>query len=490
MKNDFFKHILLSGGSRQNRVELESQTLPYTFTSNGHRVRNYRIYGDSDGVGDLDNTTNKYIIPVKINGQMIDISLDEPLGENDYIDFHEQKRFNSDSTSKNISLPAIPTLNWINVIDVETSVQPSKVYLQGNISAFDVSSWASVQQLVRSGLHDKYFTVGDQLVCQKGSTNITWDIIGFDHDTPADQQLTHSMTLQLHDCLPSTMQYDAPEALYYAENGLAAGTYNFTIQNDYDTEHGGGKTYQFTLQNDVPSGGQLTFGWSLNAQAADSKITSYASASSATPIEQVSVIEGNGGTSLGTSDGSSTNVNSIHRVRFGSDNYAQSAVRQFLNSDSSAGSVWTPQNIYDRPPTWNADTAGFMSDLDSDFLAVIGAVHKVTCLNTVTDGGGSVTLDDKFFLLSRSEVYGGKEVKSVDEGEPYPYYSDYSDLPAAGADDDSNRIKYISNTAQIWYLRTPVASSTYRPRYVSEVGHIRFLRASNSHGIAPACNII
>jgi hypothetical protein len=590
------KYLLLaSQNSTLNKKELEAQALPYTFTSNGHRVRNYRIYGAEDGVGDLDNDTGKYVIPVTIGETYTNIYLPYPLyqidGSADYIDFRNQKQYLknrfielssslnwslqsindygianfgitmsdlantsasvicnnfqrqissiantktegisvsngmamvylyiriSSSTAStveefkewlddnptyvvyqllqsydiNLSLPAIPTLNGINVIDVETSVQPSKLYVQGNISSFDVSSWASVQQLVRAGLHDKYFAVGDQLVCQKGGSDLTWDIIGFDHDTPADQQLTHSMTLQLHDCLTSTMQYDAPEALYYAENGLAAGIYNFTIQDDYDTEHGGGKTYQFTLSNDVPVGGQLTFGWSLNAQAADSKITSYASASSTTPIEQVSVIEGNSGTSLGTTDGSSTNFNNIYRVRFGSDNYAQSAVRQFLNSDSAEDSVWTPKNIYDRPPTWNADTAGFMSDLDSDFLAVIGAVHKVTCLNTVTDGGGSVTLDDKFFLLSRSEVFGGKEVKSVDEGEPYPYYSDYSDLSAAGADDDSNRIKYISNTAQIWYLRTPVASSTYRPRYVSEVGHIRFLRASNSHGIVPTCNII
>ena len=489
-RNNFLKYIIMSGGSGQNRAELESQTLPYTFTSNGHRVRNYRIYGAEDGVGDLDSTTGKYILSIKINSQTVSISLDTPLYDGDYLDFHEQKRFNSDSTTENISLPAILTLNGINVLNVNTENQPSKIWLQGNISAFNVSSWASVQQLVRAGLHDKYFAVGDQLVCQKGNTNITWDIIGFDHDTPVDQQFTHSMTLQLHDCLPSTMQYDAPEALYYAENGLAAGTYNFTIQDDYDTEHGGGKTYQFTLSNDVPVGGQLTFGWSLNAQAADSKITSYASASSTTPIEQVSVIEGNSGTSLGTTDGNSININHIYRVRFGNDNPAQSALRQFLNSDSVAGSVWTPQNIYDRPPTWNADTAGFMSDLDSDFLAVIGAVHKVTCLNTVTDGGGSVTLDDNFFLLSRSEVYGGKEVNSVDEGEPYPYYSDYSDLSAAGTGNDSNRIKYISNTAQIWYLRTPVSSANYRVRYVTATGAVNYNRASNSYAVAPACNII
>ena len=60
-RNNFLKYIIMSGGSGQNRAELESQTLPYTFTSNGHRVRNYRIYGDSDGVGDLQQSDRQYI---------------------------------------------------------------------------------------------------------------------------------------------------------------------------------------------------------------------------------------------------------------------------------------------------------------------------------------------------------------------------------------------------------------------------------------------
>ena len=47
MKNDFFKHILLSGGSKQNRAEIENAELPVTFSGNGHRLRNYRIYGNS-----------------------------------------------------------------------------------------------------------------------------------------------------------------------------------------------------------------------------------------------------------------------------------------------------------------------------------------------------------------------------------------------------------------------------------------------------------
>lgn len=368
------------------------------------------------------------------------------------------------------------TLNSLMVALIETQGGTAKP-----------TSWANVQALVRAGLHSKVFSIGDQLVCKKGNDDLVWDIIGIDHDTPTDSQFTHSMTLQLHDCLPSAMQFDAPEALYYAENGLAAGTYNFTIQN-YDTTAGGGKTYQFELQNAVPAGGQLTFGWSYNTQASAAKITAYND--EGTQIEQVSVSEGSAGISIGTTDGNSTNLNHIHRVRFGSNNYVQSAMRQFLNSNAAAGSVWTPQTKYDRPPTWNKNIAGFMSDLDSDFLAVIGSVQRVTVLNTVTDGGGSVTLDDKFFLLSRSEVYGGKE-NNINEGEPYPYYSNYSDLPAAGTGDDSNRIKYRSGTAQTWWLRSPYSASGGYVRTVNTSGYVyNYNHASNSNRVAPACNII
>lgn len=348
------------------------------------------------------------------------------------------------------------------------------------------TSWAEIQALVRAGLHKNVFSIGDQLVCKKGNDDLVWDIIGIDHDTPTDSQFTHSMTLQLHDCLPSAMQFDAPEALYYAENGLDAGTYNFTIQN-YDTTYGGGKTYQFELQNAVPAGGQLTFGWSYNTQAANAKITSYNG--EGTQIEQVGVTEGSDGTSLGTTDGTSTNLNHIHRVRFGSNNYTESAVRQFLNSDKAAGSVWESKTNFDRPPAWNANTAGFMNGLDSDFLAVIGKSNKVTVLNTVTDGGGSVTLDDKFFLLSKSEVYGGLE-NNINEGNPYPYYSDYSDLSSAGTGDDSNRIKYRSGTAQWWFLRSPDSATGGNVRDVNPAGGVNYYIAGGSGGVAPACNII
>lgn len=174
-------------------------------------------------------------------------------------------------------------------MDTQNRFLAALVTAQGG--ALKPTSWAEIQALVRAGLHKNVFSIGDQLVCSKGEGTLTWDVIGIDHDTPSDSQFTHSLTLQLHDCLSSQMQVDAPEALYYAENGLAAGTYNFTIQGSYTPIGSTSKTFQFTLTDDVPVGGQLTFTWAYNTQASNAKITSFVSATSTETIEQVSVTE-------------------------------------------------------------------------------------------------------------------------------------------------------------------------------------------------------
>ena len=389
-------------------------------------------------------------------------------------------------------------MNVLNLVSEESFINQTDklaVYLAAIAAKDDgvlrPTSWAGVQSLVRNGLASKVFAIGDQLTCQRGNDTLVWDIIGIDHDTPVDPQFTHSLTLQLHDCFPTILQFDALEAFYSAENGLAAGTYHFTIDGTYDATHNDLTSYQFTLTQAVPAGGQLCFGWTYNAQASATKVTSYASATSTTAIEQVAVSEGADGTNLRklTAAGDfSNNLNSILRVRYGSNNYKESAIRQWLGSSAAAGSVWTPQTKFDRPPLWAANTAGFMNGMDEDFLAVIGKTHIVVTRNTVCDGGGYDEMDDYFFLLSRSEIYGGVEVSGVNEGSPYPYYADYSDLSAAGMGNDSNRIKYRGGTAQFWWNRTPSSGSgsnvVYTAGYVSSNG------ANNSYGVAPACNII
>lgn len=77
----------------------------------------------------------KYQPPVTAN-----IYLDEPLGEDEYIDFREQKRFNDDDTSEIVNLPAISSIDGTNVLLVNTTVQSEKVYVQGNIEEIVTAS--------------------------------------------------------------------------------------------------------------------------------------------------------------------------------------------------------------------------------------------------------------------------------------------------------------------------------------------------------------
>lgn len=355
------------------------------------------------------------------------------------------------------------------------------------------SSWGNTQALVRAGLIDRMVGIADQFSMQRSNSSLVWDVIGKNHDTPTDPQYDKSMTLQLHDCFPTTMQFDAPEAFYYCEEGLPTGTYHFVIDSTYDATYNNYSSYQFTLTQAVPAGGQLTFPWGSNVNASTIKVNSFASATSTTPIEQVAVTQGTSGQGLGTltiAGDFANNLNSIHRVRYGSNNYKESAIRQWLNSDQTAGNVWTPQTKFDRPPSWAATADGFMYGMDADFLAVIGKTHIVVSHNTVCDGGGYDEMDDYFFLLSRREVYMGNEVSGVIEGEPYPYYSDYSDLSVPGTGADSNRIKYRNGSAQYWWNRTPHSGTGINVRTVYTTGAVYHNIAYNSLGVAPACNII
>ncbi len=342
------------------------------------------------------------------------------------------------------------------------------------------TSWAEVQRMVRDGTAAKVFSIGDQLTCQRGGVNLVWDVIGIDHDTPADPQFTHSLTLQLHDCFSTVIQFDAPEAFYYAENGLEARTYHFTM---------GSTDYQFTLDSDVAAGGQLILNFTGSTPTSLSVSATvggnFVKDTNGIDNLTIAVTAGSGGTPLDTDY-----INNINRVIYGSNNYKESAIRQWLGSNAAAGSVWTPQTNFDRPPAWKNTAAGFMNGMDADFLAAIGKTHIVVARNTVTDGGGFDEMDDYFFLLSRSEVYGGAEVSGVNEGEPYPCYANYSDLSAPGTDPDSNRIKYGNGAARYWRLRTPNSEDGNKVRYVDLAGNLNVSNASIETRIVPACNII
>ena len=333
-----------------------------------------------------------------------------------------------------------------------------------------LNSWQQVQHIVRAGLHHQVFQIGDQFVATFDGQPVVWDVIGIDHDKPTDPRFTHSLTIQSHDCLLNA-QFSAPQALFYTEPGLAAGTYNFAH---------GGTSYQFTLTQPVPAGGQLTFPWAYDTDILTTKVSSFPSRTSTTAIETVGISVGIGGSTLSP-------INDISRCRYGSNNYLESSIREWLNSDS-ASHAWTPQTIYDRPSTGAPYSgAGFLNRLDPELVAVLGAVDKQVARNTVTDGGGQDLFSDKVFLLSRVEVYGGNE--GVVTGEkPYDYYASMASSPTTAALD--GRIKLLGSSARTWWLRSPNPGHSHGPRRVLTDGQVYHHGASNANGAAPACCIV
>ena len=339
---------------------------------------------------------------------------------------------------------------------------------------------------------------GDHVIITETTTQLVFDVIGIDHDTPADENLKHSMTLQMHDLWPTAIAFDATEATWYIDEdtypqGLAAGTYHFTLPAGYDNAYGGGSTLNFTLTKDVPVGGQIRFAWGSNTQANTCKISTYASIGATVVIETVSVADGEAGIAMPTLHATavSDNANCVHRFRYGSNNWAESGIRQWLNTDAEANTWWEPKTVFDRPIAIASTTAGFLKGIDPAFLDVVGEVVKTT-QESITDEYGLNTSTERFFLLSRPEVYAGTE-RSADgaDGKVYEYYgAGYSDLASPGTGADSNRIKYRSGSATYWWLRTPNSTCGHGVRFVYPTGSLSYSGASSSNGVAPACVIV
>ena len=352
-------------------------------------------------------------------------------------------------------------------------------------AAAPVESFQDVKQIVAQGFGQQAFPVGSQLVATHATLGeVIFDVTAHNHHKAPGSADAPTMTLMMHACIKRRM-VDNTEALYYCATALAAGTYHFTLLADYDATYGGGKTLQFVLSQPVPAGGVLMFPWAQNTQATTTKISSYASRESTTPIESVSVAEGSGGTNLGTADGTSANMNHSHRIRYGSNNWKESAVRQWLNSAAPASEWWHPQTIFDRPPSY-ANQPGFLAGFDNDFVNALGLVDLTTARNTVfeADGttGGSYTTRDRFFLPSMAEVGLGNN-DTVAEGSVMEFFN--------GAT-DTDRIKYdiaAPTTARYWWLRSPCPWLGNFVRLVTPSGALSLDSANHDNAVAAACVI-
>ncbi len=396
----------------------------------------------------------------------------------------------------------------ISAVQTETGATISVTDREGTVTTVHidtltaVNTWEDIKNAVRLGLGAKLFPVGYEFTTEDATTGavITWVVRDHDKHAAANGKLTHSMTLEAKYVYSNsagtylTLVFDAYEALYYAAEEIPAGTYNFTW--NYATGSMVNGTYQFTLTKAVPAGGQIVLGTNSSSTAITGcKIATYATVAATAAIESgIVVTEGSEGTSLGTiaaTSATSENLNCAQRIMWGSNNYAQSAARQWLNSDAAEGSVWTPTNKFDRAPSWATSKAGFMKGLPADFLAAVqpaaipcrtNSVFEVNSLDGTEFSVNNVyTLNDMFFMLSRPEIYGDWDSSAIKDGELLEYYEGFTNI---------ERIKYdAAGSARYCWLRSPNPGDASYERYVYTSGAWYGYSAIGGYGVAPACII-
>ncbi len=360
-------------------------------------------------------------------------------------------------------------------------------------------SWSDVRKIVRAGKAAELLPLGTYYNVWGDEASKKIDIVAYDkHFDPTltARGYTHSITLCEHD-LSETVQFDAPEAFLYLEQELPAGTYRFTLPEGYDATYGGGKTYVFTFPVATPAGGQLVYTWAY--QQMPSKMASYASSTSVTALNNVNLSEWDGemaAVDLGTaklrmSDADSPygRLNNVKRVRYGSNNYYQSGIRQFLNSDGAGSAWWEPTNIFDRPYTQRT-IAGKLTQLSADLKSVLVTpeIEYITC-NDFEYGGIDDTpfglqtpytiAEDKIFLLSHTEV----NLSSA------PNVGTVLDTYVGAGNEDRIKKRTSNNNAYSWWLRTPYPSNAYYERCVYTSGALYNDGANFAYGAPAACII-
>ena len=344
---------------------------------------------------------------------------------------------------------------------------------------FETIDWAEVQSIVQSGNAATEFPIGTQFKVQHSvHGEHLYDVVAHDYLKKSDDESAHTMTLLCHDALNS-YQFDAREAFYYADQELAAGTYNFTIATTISSWAAG--TYQFTLTQALPAGGQLGLSGYYSTALTSLTVKSYESPKATTAIESVVITAGSEGTSLGTFG---VELNHAHRVSYGSNNYKESAIRQMLNSDANAG-FWEPQTKFDRVPSWNSSVPGFAQGFDDAFAAIVCEVVLPCSANAIYESPDSTvtvntayTLNDKYYLASRCEIYGDHEV--IDGSKQFPYYR---------STDAVDKIKYRNEAAAYWWLRSSYQWSAISVRIVNTDGSLYSNSALVGYALVPACTI-
>ena len=322
------------------------------------------------------------------------------------------------------------------------------------INQYTPTEWLSVQANVRAGKAKQKYAIGDELICQYTLDSVKYDFpwVVLDNDRECewpDGSKHPGLWLGAKYATIEDIQFDAPEnneVNLETEPNALEGWYYWGVN---------GATYT-----------------KLNVAAGDALPTTYESVRKCA-------------------------VNNVDVLKNGYNRYMYSAQRQWLNSDGGYGEWWTAQYDGDLPPSQLDSRKGFIAGLDSDFVNVVTPVKIQVATNTVTDGGVTDVMYDRFFLQSLEEVYGVPQLGDV-EGPYFPYWKQITGLDnptngGSGANsNEARKIRRINNPsggAANVRLRSANRGSSYYVWVVYSGGYLGYYSAYNSYAALPACVI-
>lgn len=343
----------------------------------------------------------------------------------------------------------------------------------------EVTTWKEIRANVRNGLGEILYPVGTKFVIYKYANGATksgtpvkyyLDAVGHNKHfliRHGERTANYSMTLQFHELLNDSIQFDAAENQY----GISL-----------DTSVVPWKTYYSDTSGTVvtnPTGNPHTNGY----------------------------YEKN-------------DTSQYPRSTYGSNNWRHSAIRKWLNADKgvAAGLWWAASTPFDKTPDYSSGLPfqALLADndegADATLLDVIGPVTIRTILNTIknpdnsdyyldADASGQYAVasrlaydvtEDTFFLPTTKEIHcstyneeGGVLLQYYDK------FSDYASPISAWGSADTNLLKHKQNSSSAthWWLRSAFTGRADLAMLVYSDGTVDNRYAYYAYGVAPLCVI-
>lgn len=191
-------------------------------------------------------------------------------------------------------------------------------------------------------------------------------------------------------------------------------------------------------------------------------------------------------------------ANGANIIRYGYNNYKESAIRQWLNSEApKSANWWTAQHDWDvTPSTTYTNKPGWIYGFPDEWRRIFKKVRVRVAANTVTDEGRTDTVYDKFFLPSVEEVYGSPQLADT-EGPYWPYWKEVTGLESPSNGDsshanDARKVKAITapvGSAVYLRLRSACRGNSSGTWIVYAGGYLGYYHAYSAYRSQPACVI-